>query len=312
MPSSRARAGAPDRFPGRARVVLVAARHRLATRVRARVPARARRVAGWLRSDEFLTTSSSLAFYAMISIPPMVLIALWVTGAVVADSTLQELGGQVEESAPDQLPVGAVVRSLIDLAAEAGVLSVLAAVWPATTYGAALGRAFENVAPRSPDELPGWKGRLLALVLVAALPLVVVGGLAVLYVVPRLIDDRPGSLTAGLAAVAVLALAALIALVFQLYAVRSTTWVDVVVGAAVATASIAAVSGSYLLYLELFADFQQRYGRTSLATAVLLGLWLLLVHAMLLLGYRVMLRRARGRDGAPQVPAADVRRPRSP
>lgn len=259
------------------------------------MPARARRVAGWLRSDEFITTSSSLAFYAMISVPPMVLIALWVTGAVVADETLQELGGQVEQSAPDSLPVGEVVRSLVDLAADAGALSVLAAAWPATTYGAALGRAFENVAPRSPDELPGWKGRLLALVLVAALPLVVVGGVAVLYVVPRLLDDRPGSLTAGLAVGGVLALAALVALVFQLYAVRHTTWRDVLVGAGVATAAITAVSGAYLLYLQV-ADFEQRYGRTWLATAVLLGLWLLLVHAMLLLGYRVMLRRARGRD----------------
>lgn len=280
-----------------ARARLNAVRRRLRTAVRTRVPVRVRRVGGWLRSDEFLTTSSSLAFYAMVSLPPMLLIALWVAGAVVPDSTLQELGGQVQESAPEQLPVGEVVRSLIDLAAEAGLLSVLAAAWPATTYGAALSRAFENVAPRSPDELPGWKGRLLALLLVAALPVVVFGGLAVLYVVPRLVGGGSGPLTAALAAGTVLALGALIALVFRLYAVRDTTPADVLLGAAAATVLITVVSAGYLLYLELFADFGQRYGPTSLATAVLLGLWLLLTHAMLLVGYRLMLRRARRRQG---------------
>lgn len=274
-----------------------AAGHQLLAASRARVPDRARRMGGWLRSDEFLTTSSSLAFYAMISLPPMVLIALWAVGAVVPGSALEDLGGQVEESAPQQLPIGAVVRSLIELAAEAGALSVLAAVWPATTYGAALGRAFENVAPRSPDELPGWKGRLLALLLIAALPVVVFGGLAVLYVVPRLVGGQAWQLTAALALGTVLALGALIALVFQLYAVRETSASDVLTGAAVTTALIAAVSGLYLLYLEVGADFDQRYGATSLATAVLLGVWLLLTHAMLLVGYRTMLRRAQRRHG---------------
>ena len=299
MPSTPARAPAHGRRLALVRARLALARRRLHRAWRTRVPERARRMGGWLRSDEFLTTSSSLAFYAMISLPPMVLIAFWVAGAVVPDSTLQALGGQVEASTPEQLPVAAVVRSLIDLAADAGALSVLFAVWPATTYGAALGRAFENVAPRSPDELPGWKGRLLALLVLAVLPLVVFGGLAVLYVVPRLASGRTWPLTAALAVGTLLALAALIALVFQLYTVRDTNWVDVVVGALVATALIAAVSGSYLVYLEVFADFRERYGRTSLATAVLLGLWLLLTHAMLLAGYRVMLRRALRRSGRP-------------
>ncbi|MCZ2813731.1 hypothetical protein O2W15_20060 [Modestobacter sp. VKM Ac-2979] len=46
------------------------------------------------------------------------------------------------------------------------------------------------------------------------------------------------------------------------------------------------------MYLESFAAFSERYGTTSPATAVLLGLWRLLADAMLLVGYRVMLRRA--------------------
>ena len=44
------------------------------------VSAPVQRLVGWLRSPEFVTTSSSLAFYAMISLPPMVLLGFWIAG----------------------------------------------------------------------------------------------------------------------------------------------------------------------------------------------------------------------------------------
>ncbi|OMQ14626.1 hypothetical protein A7K94_0215270 [Modestobacter sp. VKM Ac-2676] len=245
----------------------------------------------WVRGPEFFTVAASLAFYAMISIPPMVLIAFWIAGAFVDDPTLEGLGSQVDGQTPDQLPVGEVLRALIDIAARAGPVAVVSAAWPATAYGAALARAFTQVAPESERRIRGWRGRLLALVLIAVLPLVVFSALAALYVVPRLFGTG-WALTAllGLGAFTVLAL--VIALVYALFQLRDTRWQDVAVGALIAAGLVALTTAGYLVYLEFFADFSDRYGTSSLATAVLLGLWLLLGNAVLLVGYRLMLRRA--------------------
>jgi hypothetical protein len=86
----------------------------------------------WLIGDELFTTGSSLAFYALLSLPPMVLIGLWFVGVFVDDGSLQSLGQDVEGQAPDALPIGDVVRSLVDVATQVGWLSILAAVWPST------------------------------------------------------------------------------------------------------------------------------------------------------------------------------------
>ncbi|MGY1826886.1 MULTISPECIES: YhjD/YihY/BrkB family envelope integrity protein [unclassified Blastococcus] len=261
-----------------------------------RVPRRVRRFVAWLRSPEFLTTSASLAFYAMVSLPPMVLLGFWVAGLVVDDSALQDLGTQVEDQAPDQLPVADVLRALIDVASTTGPVAAVAAVWPATTYGAALARAFSAVAPETERRIRGWKGRLLALAIIAVLPVVVFSGLASLYLVPRLLGSGPAlRITLGLGVLLLLGL--VIGLIYTLFRLWEARVVDVVVGAATATGLVAATTGGYLVYLE-FADFTARYGATALATAVLLGLWLLLGNAALIAGYRVMARRVHARRAA--------------
>ncbi|MGY2128601.1 YihY/virulence factor BrkB family protein [Blastococcus sp. SYSU DS0617] len=261
-----------------------------------RVPEPARRLLAWLRSPEFVTTSSSLAFYAMISLPPMVLLGFWIAGWFVDEESLADLGAEVSSRAPDDLPVADILRALIDVAAQTGPLAAVAAIWPATTYGAALARAFSDIAPEAERRIRGWKGRLLALVVIAALPFAVFSGLATLYLAPRLLGAGGWlQLALGLGAVTVLGL--LIALVYGLFELRETRWHDVAVGAATAVGLVTLTTAGYLVYLE-FADFTQRYGPTALATAVLLGLWLLLGNAALLAGYRLMSRRA-GRRSKP-------------
>lgn len=267
-----------------------------------RLPERVRRFVDWLRSPEFVTTSSSLAFYAMISLPPMVLLGFWAAGWFVDESTLQNLGTQVQDRAPDQLPVADVLRALIDVAAQIGPLAAVAAIWPATTYGAALARAFAEVAPEAERRINGWKGRAFALVIIAVLPFVVFSALAAIYFVPRLLGSGR-ALQVALGIGSLLTLALVIALIYVLFELRDNRWTDVVVGAGTASGLVALSTAGYLLYLE-FADFTSRYGASALATAVLLGLWLLLGNAALIAGYRVMSRHARRRTpGSATAPA---------
>ncbi len=269
------------------------------------IPEPVQRFLGWLRSPEFVTTSSSLAFYAMISLPPMVLLGFWIAGWFLDEATLADLGTAVDSRSPDRLPVADVLRGLIEVAARTGPAAAVAAVWPATTYGAALARAFTAVAPQARQRIHGWRGRLLALVLIATLPLVVFSSLAALYLVPRILG--PGLLlTVALGAGALLVLGTLIGLLYGMFRLRDTGIGDVAVGAAVATGLVGLVTAGYLLYLQV-ADVTSRYGPTGLATAVLLGLWLLLANASLLVGYRLMLRRAARREpAAPEPQRADA------
>ncbi len=290
----------------RARVAVLRQRLRRGWRS---LPGPVRHFVGWLRSPEFVTTSSSLAFYALISLPPMVLLGFWIAGWFIDDSTLADLGTAVDSQSPDRLPVADVLRALIEVAGRTGPIAAIAAVWPATTYGAALARAFTTVAPQAQHRIRGWRGRLLALGLIATLPLAVFCGLAAVYLVPRVVGQ--GMLfTVALGVGSLLVLGTLIGVLYALFRLRDTSIGDVAFGAAVATGLVGLTTAGYLVYLQ-FADFTQRYGATGLATVVLLGLWLLLGNAALLVGYRLMLKRAARREpGAPEPrPAEETTEP---
>ncbi len=267
-------------------------------RVERVVPEPVQELVRWLRSDDFTSTSASLAFYALVSLAPMALVALWVAGVVVPDSALEQLGSDVEESSPEDLPVADVLRRLIEVATGLGFVSVLGALWPASAYGASLARAFARITPDRERRMRGWKGRAMALVIVALMPLVVFGALAVSYAGPRLLPRAGPWFPALLALGGFVALLLLTGLVFTLFRLLSTEAGDIAWGALVSATLISLTSGGYLLYLRLFAGFEKRYGASWLATVVLLGLWLLLVNAMLVVGYRLMVRRAQRRHPA--------------
>ena len=270
---------------------------RMHERIDRHVPEPVQRFVRWLRSDDFFSTSSSLAYYALMSIPPMVLVALWVAGGFLSDEALERLGSEVDEQSPGDLPVGEVLAALIEVATTVGVLSVLGALWPATAYGAALGRAFRAVTPRAQRRVRGMRGRLFALAIIALLPLAVFAGVAVLYLGPQLLPGTGWWLTAAFALAAYAIVVVVVAVIFLLYRMRDTKPHDVVFGAFLAATLMAVATGGYLVHLRFFADFESNYGASGLATLVLLALWLMIVNACLIIGYRVMLRRALLRAG---------------
>jgi uncharacterized BrkB/YihY/UPF0761 family membrane protein len=260
-----------------------------------RTPQPVRKVYGWFTGDEFFTTSSSLAFYALISLPPMTLIALWIAGVFVDADTLRDLGDEVSREAPDDVELGEIVAGLVETATTLGFLSVVAALWPATAYGAALAKGFGMVAPEPEREVRGWQGRLLSLALVATLPLVVFGAIAVTFVVPRMLGLEGVVFQALLVLSAAVVFFLVVLLVFVLFRVREETKTDLFLGACLATGAQAVLTVGYLLYLRFGADFEETYGASSLAVVVLLGLYLLFSNAVLLSSYRYVLRRCHRR-----------------
>jgi uncharacterized BrkB/YihY/UPF0761 family membrane protein len=140
----------------------------------------------------------------------------------------------------------------------------------------------------------------------------VFGGLAVSFLGPRLLPESGPWLRVLLALGAYVTVAAVVAIIFTLYRFQGSRAEDVVLGAALTATLIVVASAVYVGYLQISGGLQDRYGAASLATVVLLGLWLLVVNAMLIVGYRLMLRRARSRaPDRPRPHQPSVSRPRA-
>jgi YihY family inner membrane protein len=249
----------------------------------------------WARSDESLSTAASLAFFALVSLPPTALIGFWAAGLMAGDERISQLGEQLAALAPAEMGADGMLLQLVEVAGTLGWTSVLAALWPATAYGAGLARAFDRLTPTGRRRMDGLRGRVLVVVLIALLPLLILGALLVVLFLPQLLGEQVVVRVLGLALAGLIAVAALTAILALLYGLFSPA--DVGVGAAFrgagwAAGAITVVSIGYVVYLRLGADFEERYGSSAFAAVILLGLWLYLANSALIVGYKTALLRA--------------------
>lgn len=259
------------------------------------LPGPVARLVRWVRSDESLSTAASLAFFALISLPPMMMIALWIAGLVAGDERIRQLGEQLAALAPQDVDADEVIVDVAAVAVTLGWTSVLAALWPATAYGAGLARAFDRLTPTGRRPMDGVRGRVLVVVLIAVLPLVVLCALGIVVFIPQLVGQglALGLLGIGLAGLATLAiLSVLLAVLYNLFSPADVGPRAALRGGAWAAAMITVISTGYALYLRLGANFEERYGSSAVAVVILLGLWLYLANGALIVGYKTALIRA--------------------
>lgn len=252
-----------------------------------RLPESARRVASSFRDDDVILLAAGLAFYALVSVAPLVVIALWATSVVVGDDAVKQTGEELRRLVPSKLGVDKAFENVANAGAQIGVWAVLAALWPATAYGAGLVRAFNRLSHRSP-QLPGLRGRALTLVLMAALQVVVLAGLVVVLIGPRLVGRSAVALAAGWAlalALGFLAVAAMSGLIYKVFVPDDVPRAGIVKGAVTVAAGVSVLSVAYALFFRLGANFEQRFASSGLAAVVLLAVWLFLANALLLIGY---------------------------
>lgn len=255
---------------------------------------RARQSIAAARADDVFLHAAALAFYALISVAPLVVVALWVTTLVVGAEQVQDLADRLARVAPPALGVDRALQRVASLSTTGGLAAVVAALWPATAYGAGLVRVLDRIA--SDRERTGLRGRGAALLLVGLVPVLVLGSLVAGYAGAATLGDSPVEVVIGLVLGLVLSFAATVATVAVIYRVFPRTppgWQDTRRGALVAAASIALLSVGYVAYLRLGANFEQRYASDALTSVVLLGVWLYAANIALLAGYRVARRPAR-------------------
>ncbi|MEY2473642.1 MAG: rane protein [Actinomycetota bacterium] len=243
------------------------------------------------RADDMFLHAAALAFYGLISFAPVVVVALWVTTLVVGAGQVHHVADYFARVAPPAFGVDRALQRVAHLSTTLGLLAVVAALWPATAYGAGLVRVLDRVGGETQDA--GLRGRGAALLLVCFVPMLVLATLVAGYAGAAALGDSAAEVAVGLSLGLVLSFAAAIATVAAIYKVFPRTPPgrrDTLRGAVVAAASIALLSVGYVAYLRFGANFEHRYASDALAAVVLLGVWLYAANIALLVGYRVARR----------------------
>jgi uncharacterized BrkB/YihY/UPF0761 family membrane protein len=236
--------------------------------------------------------AAALAFYGLISVAPLVVVALWITSLVVGRAEIDHVAAELARLAPPALGVDRALERVANLGTTLGLVAVAAAVWPATAYGSALAQVLDRMAGDRTGT--GLRGRGSALVLVAMVPLLVLGSLVASYAGAAALGDKGAEVVVGLAlavAAGFSTTVATVAIIYRAFPRSAPHWRATLGGAVIAAGSISLLSAGYVAYLRLGANFERRYASDALAAVVLLGVWLFAANVALLIGYRAARRR---------------------
>lgn len=244
--------------------------------------------------------SAALAFYGLISVAPLVVVALWVTSLVVGEAQVHQVAEDLAGLAPAAVGVDRALKSVADLGTGFGLLAVAAALWPATAYGAALARVLDRLD--GDPSAGGLRGRGLALLLVGLVPLLVIGSLVASYIGAAALGDTGVGVAvqfALAAAAAFITTFATVAVIYKVFPRTPPDWRTALAGAVIAASVISVLSATYVAYLRVGANFERRYASDALAAVVLLGLWLFAINTALLIAYRSARRSTPSRTPMP-------------
>ena len=245
-----------------------------------------------VRSDNATMLAAGIAFYLMLALVPTLGAAVSLYGLVAdpadVSEQVQEFGAAMPRDAEQLLEEQ---LETITSGSSTGlglrfVIALVIALWSASRGTKAMIDATN--AAFDEEETRGFlRLRLLALGLTAGGIVVVVGGLAMISVFPRIGGDEgsTGRLIASLVRWPLLAVVMMVALAV-LYRVAPDRadphWQWVSPGAITATVLWVAGSGLFALYADWFGNFNQTYG--SLGAVVVLLLWLFLSGFVVVLG----------------------------
>jgi membrane protein len=253
-----------------------------------------RRATRAFSADECSTRAAALAYYAVFSLPPALLIVIYVAGlkygqAAAAGEISSQLGSFVGPQA------GKLIEGLISNAAQqknggliASVIAIIGLVYASTTAFAelqhALNRAW-SVEPNDWSLMALAKKRLVSFLLVIAAGLALAASMVFGTVVSKFGNLLPLQFTSRFYVVELLVpwvvISILVAVVFKVLPDARVRWRDVAVGAIVSGALLVLAKYGMTFYLSR-ASIGSSYGAAG-SLAVLL-LWFYVSAAILLLG----------------------------
>jgi membrane protein len=259
--------------------------------------------------DQCTDLAAGLTYYAVLSLFPALLVVVSLLGVfgqgqTTVDTVMQMVEDLGPSTAVDTLrgPVEQLVQA--PTAGLALLFGVLGALWSASGYVGAFGRAMNRIYEIE-EGRPVWKLRPLML-LVTALALVAAGATALMLVISGPIARTIGDVV-GLGDTAVtvwnlakwpVMLALVVIIVAVLYyatpnvAQPKFRWVSL--GAVIAILTWILASVAFAFYVSNFGSYNKTYG--SLAGAVIFLLWLWITNLALLFGAEFDAELERGRQ----------------
>jgi membrane protein len=233
---------------------------------------------------------------------PLLLVAWFVASLVLGDGPVTTLTLALAQYAPASLGLREGVRSLGQVGPRLGLAAFAAALVPATSYGDGLVRALDRVAERD-RRAKGLRGRLLALVFVAALPPVVMAELGAVAVLPGALGFTGRFNLASVAvafAVGWPSASLLVGVLYRAFSPRPLRPRPLALGAALTGSFLAGMTLTWLFLLRLGVDVGVAFGGSDLlGTVVVAAVYLYLVQVVLLGGYVLSLVMAQVTGPAP-------------
>jgi membrane protein len=258
-----------------------------------------------LRGRDLALIAAGLTFYAGIAVVPLLLVAFSLTALVTSPGTVRELSGRLGDLLPAQLGAPEALRALAEAGVGLDLLGFVLALLPLSLYGEGLRRALLRFTPQR-DTLTGWRGRLLALPLVVATPLLLYPLLLASSAMEELSTrgNTLGSLAVGYYSV-LFALTVPLLWGFGVVAAGRLRWPALVSGALFTAACLSGFLQGFVLFLSLPLALGAPFGGLTVVGAVVaISLWLFLLHLVVIGGWLlIQALDERLRSGQPKSPS---------
>ncbi|HST67246.1 MAG TPA: YhjD/YihY/BrkB family envelope integrity protein [Mycobacteriales bacterium] len=262
-----------------------------------------------LKGHDLALYAAGVTFYAGIALVPSVLVAVWLTAQLVGDDRMVSLGRSLADALPDQLGAPHVAEATIAAGLRLPVAVALAVLLPATFYGEGLRRAFVSLAGAK-DTLIGWRGRAAVLPLFLVAPALLLAVLLVTPTLARLFADGGASVLLAIVLAFLtdwVVLSLTLTWVYRVVSPVRPGWLASLWGGAVTGSFVAGFLQGFVLFLSLPLKLGIPFGGfVGIGGTVAVGLWLYLLHVLVLVGY-ALTRRIEARGGVPWHPLVDDR-----
>ncbi|WP_170176095.1 YhjD/YihY/BrkB family envelope integrity protein [Lentzea flaviverrucosa] len=246
-----------------------------------------------LRGRDLLLWAAGLTFFSALGLVPLLLIALRGVALLFGPELVVDGARTVGGSLPQAHNATGALVQLAETATNASWLLLAASLFPASLYGEGLRRSLVQAAGERPTKWTGWAGRIAFLPVLLLAPLLVALPLAFASVVGPLYEAGGWSRVLGVVLsfhLDMVPICVTVGLVFAFVGpvalpVRTVLAAGVGVGAV-----LTGFLHGFAVFLAIPVDWAIPYGGLAVPGAVAaLGLWLFLVHALLLFGYRATL-----------------------
>lgn len=229
--------------------------------------------------------AAAISFYAVLSVLPLLLLAVSVLGYVVgsSDQAFSTVSNAMKQFAPSSGSITDVLKGLVQQRGAIGLLGLVALLWTGSQYFMTLQTAMDDVYEVT--EKPGFiKGRLKAIGLVIGFGILfalsMASGSAVRFVQGGLGGSWLIGLLGGLVGLVFSIL--MFTLVYKFAPDAPVSWKSALLGGLFAAIVWTIAKELYVLYLTYIAHFNKLYG--SLGGIIILIIWIYYSSMILVFG----------------------------